>query len=383
MAEQRKNCFVAMGFGKKTDYLTGRTLDLDKSYRYIIKPAAEASGLDCKRADEIVHSGLIDVPMYEQLLTADVVIVDISTSNANTFYELGVRHALRPGTTIIIAEDKMVFPFDISHLGIRKYHHLGEGIDHGEVIRMKTELTEAIHSILKNPQKDSPVYTFFADLEPPVRKQIGQSVAQSAPRFIAEAGYGLGMSEHVLDLSSIFSLDPARSQVSISDPIMRDIAVAGHLALNLTKGNFSILRNVLTFDQGFWSLLIALLEHFGISDALLRDAILSCTDPVQLRLLVKLSGRLKKVQCTEALCIVCLKDLKDLKRQFGELREQVTPVQGVLKTALSEMPAEALPVIQKYEAEARTRKRWPQQRIFESAIKSIQRRIKLDQACVE
>ena len=59
--------------------------------------------------------------MYEQLLTADVVIADVSTSNPNAFYELGVRHALRPYTTITIAEDKMMFPFDCHHLAIRKY----------------------------------------------------------------------------------------------------------------------------------------------------------------------------------------------------------------------------------------------------------------------
>ena len=153
MADGKKTCFVVMGFGKKTDYQTSRVLDLDKSYQYIIKPAAEEAGLECKRADEIIHSGLIDVPMYDQLLTADVVIADISTSNANAFYELGVRHALRPYTTITIAEDKMTFPFDVSHLAVRKYHHLGEGIDFGEVVRVKGELTKAIQAILEKPEE--------------------------------------------------------------------------------------------------------------------------------------------------------------------------------------------------------------------------------------
>ena len=46
-------CFVVMGFGKKTDFETGRTLDLDKTYRNIIKPAVVAAGLECTRADEI------------------------------------------------------------------------------------------------------------------------------------------------------------------------------------------------------------------------------------------------------------------------------------------------------------------------------------------
>ncbi len=103
-------CFVVMGFGIKADYQTGRRLDFDKSYQCLIKPAVLTAGLQCIRADEIVHAGIIDVPMYEQLLTADVVVADVSTMNPNAFYELGVRHALRPHTTIIISESKLEFP---------------------------------------------------------------------------------------------------------------------------------------------------------------------------------------------------------------------------------------------------------------------------------
>jgi hypothetical protein len=119
--------------------------------------------------------------MYEQLLTADVVVADVSTSNPNAFYELGVRHALRPYTTITMAEDKMVFPFDITHIAIQKYHHLGEDIGYGEAVRMKGVLKSAILTILDNPKNDSPVYTFFTDLEPPMRKIIAQAVARTAP----------------------------------------------------------------------------------------------------------------------------------------------------------------------------------------------------------
>lgn len=161
-------CFVVMGFGKKTDYPTGRVLDLDKSYRYIIKPAAEAAGYECQRADEIQHAGNINVPMYQQLLSADVVIADVSTYNPNAFYELGVRHALKPFTTITIAEDKLVFPFDIAQIAVRTYHHLGEGIDFGEVERMRDELTKAIKIVGAHAAYDSPVYTFLKDLQPPL-----------------------------------------------------------------------------------------------------------------------------------------------------------------------------------------------------------------------
>lgn len=176
-----------MGFGKKNDPQTGRLLDLDKSYHNIIKPAAIAAGLECTRADEIVHSGTIDTPMYEQLLTADVVVADLSTSNCNAFYELGVRHALRPFTTITLAEDKMVIPFDVSHVLVRRYKHMGEGIDYDEVIRMQEVLRSAIAIIAQKPANDSPVYTFLSRLKPPMLEMATAAAAVGATGSIAPA----------------------------------------------------------------------------------------------------------------------------------------------------------------------------------------------------
>lgn len=163
----KKICFVVMGYGVKTDYATGRHLDLDKTYKNIIKPAVEAAGLECWRSDEIIHSGIIDVPMYKYLLNADVVIADLSTDNSNAFYELGVRHALRPYTTITIAEKQFKNPFDLSHTIIRQYEHLGSDIGYSEVMRFRRELIDSIAKIMSNPETDSPIYTYLTNLKPP------------------------------------------------------------------------------------------------------------------------------------------------------------------------------------------------------------------------
>ena len=185
MSPSDKVCFVVMGFGKKTDFQTGRVLDLDKSYRSIIKPAVEAAGLKSIRADEIVHSGIIDVPMYQHLLTADVVIADLSTYNSNAFYELGVRHALRPFATITIAESKLVYPFDVNHTVIQPYEHLGTGIDFEEVMRMRQVLETAIRHLMANPQNDSPVYQFLHGLRPPVLAPARSEAADEPPGVLA------------------------------------------------------------------------------------------------------------------------------------------------------------------------------------------------------
>jgi hypothetical protein len=186
--EKKKTCFVIMGFGKKTDYQTGRVLDLDASYRNMIKPAVEEAGLECIRADEIVHSGVIDVPMYQQIFTADVVVADLSTANNNAFYELGVRHAMRPYTTIIIAEDQFVYPFDVNHSAIRKYRHLGEDIGFAEAKRFSALLGDAIRQIADKPDPDSPVYTFLHGLNPPDFEEHVKNVAAASAGVAAAAG---------------------------------------------------------------------------------------------------------------------------------------------------------------------------------------------------
>jgi hypothetical protein len=170
-------CFVAMGFGVKTAFYGGRkkprTLDLDKTYYNIIKPAATAAGLVCIRADEILHTTLIDKPMFEHLLAADVVVADVSTSNANAIYELGVRHALRPWTTVVIAENEFAFPFDINHLGIMRYEHLGKDIGASEAKEKSAKLTELLKEALAARQVDSPVFLFLP--------QLSETATQSSP----------------------------------------------------------------------------------------------------------------------------------------------------------------------------------------------------------
>lgn len=165
--DKRKVCFVVMGFGKKTDYESGRTLDLDATYETIIQPAADGQVLRCIRADEIMHSGMIDTEMYEMLLRADLVIADISTGNVNAMYELGVRHALRPFSTIIMKELDGKLHFDLGHVNTFTYKHLGDDIGAREAVRAKRELSALIAEVMTAGKPDSPVYTYLPRLQQP------------------------------------------------------------------------------------------------------------------------------------------------------------------------------------------------------------------------
>ncbi|MHA2940212.1 TRAFs-binding domain-containing protein [Vibrio sp. RC27] len=167
MYSGQKICFVIMGFGKKTDYSTGKTFDLDKTYKNIIQPAVESAGYQCVRADEIQDPGLIDKSMYALLMHADLVVADISTFNPNAIYELGVRHAVKPSTTIILKEEGGKINFDLDHTRIFHYKHLGEDIGADEAKRCQVELASLIQNATKNAFVDSPLYDFISDVQPP------------------------------------------------------------------------------------------------------------------------------------------------------------------------------------------------------------------------
>lgn len=216
-----------MGFGIKTDFSTGRQLDLNKTYKVLIKPVVENKGFICIRADEIKHSGSIDVMMYEELLGADIVIADLSTLNPNAIYELGVRHALRPKSTIVIAEDKLPYPFDLNHILISKYAHLGHAIDYEEVERFRQLLGDTIDQVVKTKKTDSPVYTYLKELMPPIVKknQQAETFTHSPAKTRAEA----------VVAKQIDSL-PEMQQYSLSE-----ITELGETALE--KGSFIIAKD--------------------------------------------------------------------------------------------------------------------------------------------
>jgi hypothetical protein len=177
-------CFVLMGYGEKTDFQSNpqRVLNLNRTYEDIIKPAVTEAGYVCIRGDEIIHSHVIDKPMYDNLLSADLVIADLSTSNANAIYELGVRHALRPQRTIVIAENNFSFPFDLANLSILKYEHLGKNIGFSEVMRVRKILKDKITTPMGSAEVDSPVFLFIPSLQPPILlKPAMETVPAPAP----------------------------------------------------------------------------------------------------------------------------------------------------------------------------------------------------------
>ena len=97
-----------MPFGEKTD-ASGKKINFDAIYEELIKPAIEQAGIEPIRENEEKTGLITHKPMFERLILCEYAVADLTTANANVFYELGVRHAARPYKTILIFNSKMSF----------------------------------------------------------------------------------------------------------------------------------------------------------------------------------------------------------------------------------------------------------------------------------
>src|SRR6516225_4444828 len=111
-AGARPLCFVLMPFGRKPDG-TGAMIDFDAVYGQLIAPAIEDAGLEPIRADEEMTGGIVHKPMFERLILCEYAVADLTLANANVFYELGVRHAVRPYSTVLLYAAGTRLPFDV------------------------------------------------------------------------------------------------------------------------------------------------------------------------------------------------------------------------------------------------------------------------------
>jgi hypothetical protein len=151
--------FVAMPFGSKPDETRTQTIDFDAIYEQAITPALQECDVDFIRADQERTGGIIHLSMFERLLLAEVAIVDVTIDNANVFYELGVRHAARPRSTIIISGKDGPLPFDIAMIRAIPYKLVDGALDAESARALSAAVTARVKDTLANPDPaDSPLF---------------------------------------------------------------------------------------------------------------------------------------------------------------------------------------------------------------------------------
>jgi hypothetical protein len=182
------SAFIIRPFGTK------QGVNFDQVEELLIGPALAGYRLMGRTTADALRQGNIRTEMFYRLLTADVVIVDISINNANVFYELGIRHALRskrtfmirgsgvpPAAGALVADD---VPFDLKTDRYLSYPH-------DNPAAALDALKAALHQTLLSGDKDSPVFQLLPELQ----EQDRASFLGAPLAFQEEVGYAVAQRE--------------------------------------------------------------------------------------------------------------------------------------------------------------------------------------------
>jgi tetratricopeptide (TPR) repeat protein len=182
-AARRALCFVVMPFGVKPDG-AGGSVDFDAVYIELLAPAIREAGLEPLRADQELLGGLIHKPMFERLILSDYGVADLTTANANVFYELGVRHAVRPFSTVLVSADVKRAPFDLAPDRVLPYALDGGGRP-GNLEADRSALVTALRAA-RDAKTDSPVFQLVDNLPTPQIDRLKTDVFREEAAYSAE-----------------------------------------------------------------------------------------------------------------------------------------------------------------------------------------------------
>ncbi len=150
------SAFIIRPFGTK------KGIDFDRVERELIDPALTEFEFAGRTTGDSLKQGNIRTEMFQRLLTADLVVVDISIGNPNVFYELGIRHALRNKRTFMIRSSSNELPPDDVPFDLRTDRYLA--YDPANPGAACEELKKGLRQTLLSDEKDSPVFQLLPDL---------------------------------------------------------------------------------------------------------------------------------------------------------------------------------------------------------------------------
>jgi tetratricopeptide (TPR) repeat protein len=249
--EIRPHAFVVMPFGIKKGF-DGQVINFNAIYQDLIKPALEAAGFEPFRADEETTTGDILTDMFQELLLADLVIADLSIDNANVFYELGIRHALKKRGIVHIQSGRAYMPFDIFNVRTIPYHTTEEGVPDPEFLEKDIQAiarvtrdtwatgVDAIHS---------PVFNLLTGLDEPDQTSLRTPLATGFWREYNEWKQRVDVSRRQRRIGDILLLTE-----EISNPLIKEeaVAAAGKALANMGRHELALeqYRKGLEINEG-------------------------------------------------------------------------------------------------------------------------------------
>ncbi len=178
-SHQKPTAFVIMPFGE----------GFDEIYNFFLVEALAEAGYEVRRADDIHSSQNILKDIVRGIAESHLVVADLTDSNPNVYYELGLAHALcRP--VLLLTQDINELPFDL-----RSYRVIAYKTHFSDVARARKQLVDVAKGALTGETPfGSPVSDFLGrDFEPRMPR-----------RPPSEAEGEIGFLDHTVNLEETF-----------------------------------------------------------------------------------------------------------------------------------------------------------------------------------
>ena len=249
---QQPYCFVLMPFGIKSDP-TGTTINFDRVYADLIEPAIRTAGLDPIRANNEMVGGIIHKPMFERLVLCEYAVADLTMANANVYYELGVRHAVRPWSTVLLYAGATRMPFDVALLRALPYKLSKEGLpteveaDSKLLIKWLLEAREAKTKV--GSATDSPLFQLLEGFPDSYRMDpTGQIAHAKTDIFREQVAYSETIKDQLAKARGLAKSDRARGRQAIAD-IQAGLGKLADVETGIIIDLFLSYRAVMAWDE--------------------------------------------------------------------------------------------------------------------------------------
>lgn len=127
----RGDVFLIMPFSNRFDVV-----------RSVIGDTANELYLTTRRADDFFSTGSILSDVWSAIFGSRVIIADLSSSNPNVMYELGIAHTLgKP--TLLLTQDMNDVPFDLRSQRVITYN-----VDNPDLLQLRSDIREALSRLI-------------------------------------------------------------------------------------------------------------------------------------------------------------------------------------------------------------------------------------------
>ncbi len=237
----KKTCFVIMPYGGNDEVARKRYTGV---YNSIIVPAAEKAGYKAKRSDIENAPGNITHDIINDLANADMVVADLTSANANVFFELGIRHAFRKSGTVHIIDANHDIPFDIKNY--RAIEYSTELADISNAIEL---ISDSIRKREGSPERsDNPVHDALSDLPMNILSAGDTSLKEQIEKLQERTD---SLEEQNSSLQSrIYELDPSEKYRELNEELDIDKLLDEADNIRLSTGENALLQLKTSLEEG-------------------------------------------------------------------------------------------------------------------------------------